>query len=855
MRDRAKTHFRKIQDLLPMHSHQELTQKFRGNARFLSAFVMAILFAWIPAPSAFAHPADIYAHSLKVAINPQGMSVRWEIKPGPMLASMVWYGADTDRDGTVSAQETQAWGETRASQLVVALDENPLPLQLDEIQLPDVNEMQAGTEFIVLILSTKWPDDANGHRLVLQNSMEEKNSINWFYVIAEEGAAFQLPVQESNRLTIDLLLDHSHAVEQGELLTAWDSGSPSLPPGQKKDPVMQTAEQVVPELEKNTPQDILIGLVRNGELSLSFYTLALGISLALGALHALTPGHGKTVVAAYLVGTRGTTRHAIALGSIVTLTHTGSVFLLGIVTLAASRYILPTSIIPILEVVSGVLIVGLGLYLLARRIRDLRRGGDDHHHHDHEHHHNHDHQHNHSHPIPDPEAVTWKSLIALGVSGGLVPCPDAIAILLVAVAINRIFLGLALILAFSLGLAIVLIAIGLAMVHSRRLFDRMDLFSRFAPAMPIVSAAAVVILGIALTYGASTRLGVGANSSMTEAGSTSAKEAGAFNAENARVAYLTGDESGHSQLVIANISGANQRALTDAAKGVIEYALSPDGTRAIYVLQTDDLRNDLWLVNLDGTQNREISACENAICSQPVWSPDGTRVIYERMELAGDSANLGLATLWWLDMDAGKGGAVFQSTLVPGTNPRFSPDGKWLSYSTTEGTRLYQLATGETRFIDTTLSSPANWSPDGKSLVIRDVALTDNQFVTQLFLYNLSTGTSQNLNADKNMENILAVWSPDGSQIAMVRRDISTAGGDELWVMNADGGNARQLSSDPDVLHGTVEWSPDGKVLLYDLYLLKIFPLESHLQIVDAATGKVTELGLQGFNPEWVGSK
>ena len=127
----------------------------------------------------------------------------------------------------------------------------------------------------------------------------------------------------------------------------------------------------MPELAQRTPQEILLDFVRTKEIvSVSFYTFALGISLALGALHALTPGHGKTVVAAYLVGSRGTAWHAVVLGSVVTLTHTGSVFLLGIITLAASQYILPTRIIPALEILSGVMIIFLGGALLIPRLRN-----------------------------------------------------------------------------------------------------------------------------------------------------------------------------------------------------------------------------------------------------------------------------------------------------------------------------------------------------------------------------------------------------------------------------------------------------------------------------------------------------
>ncbi len=119
-------------------------------------------------------------------------------------------------------------------------------------------------------------------------------------------------------------------------------------------------------------------------------------------------------------------------------------------------------------------------------------------------HHHHEHGHDHSHEIP--EAITWRSLITLGISGGLVPCPDAIAILLVAIAINRILVGLALIISFSLGLAIVLIVIGLLMVNGSRLFTRSDAFNRLTPVMPMVSAGIVLILGFGLTYGAVSKL-------------------------------------------------------------------------------------------------------------------------------------------------------------------------------------------------------------------------------------------------------------------------------------------------------------------------------------------------------------
>jgi nickel/cobalt transporter (NicO) family protein len=311
--------------------------------------------------------------------------------------------------------------------------------------------------------------------------------------------------------------------------------------------------------KQNTSQSLrkfLYNLIRKrGNPSVEFYMVVFFIALILGALHALTPGHGKTIVAAYLVGSKGTTKHAIILGAIVTLTHTGSVILLTILTLVAthfSHFFLSLLAASLLEIFSGAIILVLGIYLLIVRLRKLHFGGDhtseyahhhDHHyeHGDHDHHHHHElnlgendehyhrHEHdnnhnhhglmrikqnirefthtlmhhydNHHHDFSDTD-VNFKSLLTLGLSGGIVPCPDAIAILFLAISIKRIFLGLAIMLSFSLGLAIVLTLIGLTMVHSRKLFSRFDQFDKFTPLISTISAVIVVILGCILTFNA-----------------------------------------------------------------------------------------------------------------------------------------------------------------------------------------------------------------------------------------------------------------------------------------------------------------------------------------------------------------
>jgi nickel/cobalt transporter (NicO) family protein len=238
-----------------------------------------------------------------------------------------------------------------------------------------------------------------------------------------------------------------------------------------------------------------------------------------GAAHALTPGHGKAVVAAYLIGARGTARHAGILGLTVTLTHTAGVFLLGAVTLYLSRYILPEILYPWLGVASGLLVFLIGLVLLYRHVdkrsHDRKAGHTHVEHarpHDGEHSHAHyTHSHDgytHAHLSADDSKITWRGLMALGVSGGLVPCPAALVLLLGAISLHRLGFGMVLVFAFSAGLAVVLTGIGLLMIYARKLFERFSFETRVPRLLPIVSASIITLAGVGIVFGALQQTGI-----------------------------------------------------------------------------------------------------------------------------------------------------------------------------------------------------------------------------------------------------------------------------------------------------------------------------------------------------------
>jgi nickel/cobalt transporter (NicO) family protein len=246
-------------------------------------------------------------------------------------------------------------------------------------------------------------------------------------------------------------------------------------------------------------------LIGRANLTVGFVALSLFLAMFWGAAHALSPGHGKALVAAYLVGSRGTPRHAFLLGGIVTVTHTAGVFALGLVTLALSEFIVPEQLYPWLNLVAAVMVIGVGLGVIRWRVSDWRHARAHAHGHAHEHHHHHGHgHHDHGHGdhghehVPQP-GTGFRGLVGAGVSAGIIPCPTALVVLLAAISLHRVGYGLVLIVAFSFGLAGSISGIGLVAVSAKRLFARTSFQGPLIRLLPALSAVVVLGLGIAMT--------------------------------------------------------------------------------------------------------------------------------------------------------------------------------------------------------------------------------------------------------------------------------------------------------------------------------------------------------------------
>jgi ABC-type nickel/cobalt efflux system permease component RcnA len=245
---------------------------------------------------------------------------------------------------------------------------------------------------------------------------------------------------------------------------------PDVPPALDRGRVLQAPDRVA--------DSGFASLIGRRHLSALVILLSLLVAAFWGMAHALSPGHGKTIVTAYLVGQRGTPWHAALLGLIVTATHTAGVFALGLVTLALSAFIVPEQLYPWLNLASGVLVVAIGASVLRARWRHRRA---------HTHHHHYEY------------GPSRRSLLAVGVSGGLLPCPSALVVLLAAISLHRVAYGMLLIVAFSAGLALSITGIGLVAVLAKQAFRRVTLDGPLLRLLPTVSALVIVAAGVAMT--------------------------------------------------------------------------------------------------------------------------------------------------------------------------------------------------------------------------------------------------------------------------------------------------------------------------------------------------------------------
>lgn len=405
---------------------------------------------------------------------------------------------DKNFDGLLDGEEQNIFLDRAVGLLLpnIAVQRGKESFPLRELErkivLEDPQDYKNGlnTTFVwsVSLRSEAGTDSAESSVHVIDNNFlaGEMNRLNYYVTVLGETGAMRL-ADEGRELVLDRV--GQSWVSDGQVR---GPGDPPVSPA-----VIDNRGEAAGGEEQEA--GAVIGFLKDKSGGIGLYLFGLLTAFVLGALHALSPGHGKAMVAAYLVGTRGRIVDAVRLGVVVTITHVISVLVLGIIALIASRYTLSKDFYPWLGVASGALIFITGYFLLARTALVSSA-------HNHHHDHPHPHQHNHDHGAGGDNSL--KELISLGVAGGLVPCPSAIVILLFAVAVGRIATGLLLILSFSLGLAAVLICIGIFTVSASQRLQRLGSGLHWVKKLPIVTAGIIMILGVAIGINALLQAGI-----------------------------------------------------------------------------------------------------------------------------------------------------------------------------------------------------------------------------------------------------------------------------------------------------------------------------------------------------------
>jgi nickel/cobalt transporter (NicO) family protein len=493
--------------------------------------VLAAALAVAGAAPAAAHPLGNFTVNgySGLRIGPDRLVIDYVLDLAEIPTFQARQAIDGDRDGKVSGAEVARWRDHECPRLAgglrASVDRRPLPLRVTRATVafpPGAGGLR--TLRLECTLASTMPA-GRGHRELAYRDGNQPGRVGWREITATgDGAtldAADVPARSASRRLTAYPEDQLRSpLDQRTATVRFRPGGPRA--GDAGEP---GAGRAAASRGVDRATAAFTALVAARRLSPGFGLLALALAVVLGAAHALAPGHGKTVMAAYLVGLRGSLRQAATIGATVTVTHTAGVLLLGVV-LSASRAVASERVYPWLGLASGLLLAGVGLTLAARALRGHR--------------HPHPHAHPHAHPHPagpgdggdgaagpgrDPAGpgghahdhgghdhgggwagrpLGWRGLVALGLAGGLVPSPSAVVVLLGGIALGHAWFGLALVLAYGIGMAATLTGVGLLLAQLRGRLDRRlpgpaaSLLARAGRLLPVATATVIVAVGLAL---------------------------------------------------------------------------------------------------------------------------------------------------------------------------------------------------------------------------------------------------------------------------------------------------------------------------------------------------------------------
>jgi nickel/cobalt transporter (NicO) family protein len=455
----------------------------------------------------------------RIEVHAGGIRIRYVLDFAEIPSVQEWQSADTNHDGFITSDEWDAYRLGRVEgvrrNLELTVDGTAVDLQTDDSALStpmgqaDIPLVRIEAWFRTV---GTWPAGGGEHQATFRDR-NEPTRIGWREivvrpdsgVILKQSTAPQLDATDELRSYPENMLLEPLNTRDANWAFALGGGNP-------------TALRETSTATAGRPVDAFTSLITASDLNPGVILLALLVAASLGGIHAASPGHGKTVMAAYIVGTQGTLLHAVVLALTVTVSHTLGVLVLGLVTLLASNLILPEQLYPWLTLAAALIVLALSSTLVFNALR-----GQQHVHHEHHEHaegaQTHEHlegaTHTHAHAAPRRLPITWRNLFALGLAGGIVPSASALVVLLSALALGRLGFGLVLILAFGVGMAVVLTTTGVLLVYAARFMARYfpedahsPLQRLFSRVVPLGSAALMLLIGVVATLQALSQFGL-----------------------------------------------------------------------------------------------------------------------------------------------------------------------------------------------------------------------------------------------------------------------------------------------------------------------------------------------------------
>ncbi len=327
-----------------------------------------------------------------------------------------------------------------------------------------------------------------------------------------------------------------------------------------------------------------------------------------------------------------------------------------------------------------------------------------------------------------------------------------------------------------------------------------------------------------------------------------------FTTRSHHVLFLATEAGGGAQLFAVSPGRAESPArLTPADLRLYDYAVAPHGDRIAFSAEADAGGLDLWLLEVRSGAARRWIDCGGAFCSGPSWSPDGGRLIYERRDPSPDGVFSRRSTLWWAAAGSDDTVPVFEDAGALGRAARLSPDGRWLSYVwPTDGSlRLVELTTGSESAVVSQSGEAAAWAPDGRTLAISSVSVTDERPQTRLLAVDPESSTIVDLSGVPDVSDGAAAWSPDGDRIAFTRRPARVNTGKQLMLVRPDGAETRVLTGDPTIHHGPPRWSPDGRLLVFQRVAVGQDEVPA-IWLLTVESGVAAPLAAAGYDPAWL---